>query len=74
MAKPKADPVIKRAKEAFDKSGKSLDEIGAKMGCPSDTARQYVWQLLNRVPDPRISTLRKFAKAVGVELEDLVKK
>jgi hypothetical protein len=30
------------------------------------------WQFLNKVADPRISTLRKFAKAMGVSVEELV--
>jgi DNA-binding phage protein len=42
------------------------------MGSEGTTARKYAWQFLHQVGDPRISTLRKFAKAMGVTLKDLV--
>jgi hypothetical protein len=35
-------------------------------------ARKSAWQLLNKVNDPRISTLRLLAKALGVPVEVLV--
>jgi hypothetical protein len=36
------------------------------------TARRAVWQLLDRTPDPRFSTLVALAAALGVELKDLL--
>jgi transcriptional regulator with XRE-family HTH domain len=41
------------------------------MGSEGETARKAAWQFLNGVGDPRVSTLRKFAAAVGVEMSDL---
>ena len=68
----KHDPVIDRAVKLFEASGKSMDELGREMGFKGDVARKAVWQLFNKVPDPRISTLRRFCKAMGVSIEELV--
>lgn len=70
--KSTADPVMKKVVAIFQKSGKSLDQLGQDMGYEGDVARKAAWQLLNKVDDPRISTLRRFAKAMGVTLKDLV--
>ena len=50
----------------------TLDELGRKMGYPEQTARKSAWQFLRQTNDPRLSMLRKFAKAAGVSLRDLV--
>ena len=71
-AKTEADPVMRKARKLFEQSGKSLDELGLAMESEGDTARKYAWQYLNKVNDPRISTLRRFAKAMGVTLKDLL--
>lgn len=71
-AKATADPAMKKIGKLFEQSGKSLDELGLAMGSSPDTARMYAWQFLNRVDDPRLSSLRKFAKAVGVSVKDLL--
>lgn len=71
MAKKDADPVIDRAVKLFEKSGKSLDELGQAMGFKGEVARKAVWQLFNKVPDPRISTLRRFCAAMGITLAEL---
>lgn len=71
MEKAEADPVLKKARALFEKSGKSLDQLGQEMGFRGETARKAAWQLLNKVSDPRLSTLRRFAKAMGVDLKDL---
>jgi hypothetical protein len=42
------------------------------MGYEGDVARKAAWQFLNKVADPRVSTLRRFAKAVGVDVKELV--
>lgn len=67
-----ADPVMKKVMAIFENSGKSLDQLGREMGYEGDVARKAVWQFLNKVDDPRISTLRRFAKAMDVPLKDLV--
>ena len=44
------------------------------MGFAPEVAKRAVWQFLNKVDDPRISTLRKFAKALGVKVKDLFRR
>lgn len=63
---------MKRAAALFKKSGLTLDELGQRMGIEAKTARMSAWQFLNKTTDPRLSMLGKFAKAVGVSLEELV--
>jgi hypothetical protein len=67
-----ADPVMRRAVRLFEESKQTLEELGAKMGYRGVNGRKSVWQFLNHTADPRLSMLRKFAKAVGVSLSDLV--
>ncbi len=67
-----ADSVMRRANALFEKSGMTLDELGQKMGYAEETARKSAWQFLRQTNDPRLSMLRKFAKAIGVPLRDLV--
>jgi len=67
-----ADVVMVRVNEIFEKSGMTLDELGRKMGYPDETARKSAWQFLRQTNDPRLSMLRKFAKAARVPLRDLV--
>ena len=55
----------------FEQSGKTMDQLGQDMGYSAAVARKAVWQFL-RSKDPRISMLRKFAKAMGVSLQELV--
>lgn len=50
----------------------SLDELGRAMGAEGEVARKSAWQFLNRVNDPKLGTLRRFAKALGIPIEDLV--
>ena len=65
------DPVMAKVRALFEESGLSLHELGIKMGCPPETARQAVWQFL-RTSDPHISVLRRFADAVGIQIGELV--
>lgn len=65
------DPSMPRLRDWLEKSGLTLHELGVKMGYPESVARKAVWQLL-RTADPRIGTLRKFADAAGIPLEELV--
>jgi len=66
------DPAIIKARKLFAKSQKSLDWLGQEMGSSGDVARKAAWQFLNKVNDPRLSTLRKFAKAMGVDVKELL--
>jgi transcriptional regulator with XRE-family HTH domain len=72
MGKDSADPVMRRIRQVFEKSGKSLDQLGKEMGHDGETARKASWQFLNKVDDPRISTLRRFAKAMGIDVKELL--
>ncbi len=74
MKKPDAtDRAISRARDVFAASGKTLDELGVAMGYESGVARKSAWQFLNKTTDPRLSMLRRFAKAMGVSIEELVR-
>jgi hypothetical protein len=45
----------------------------SRPACSSgDVARKAAWQFLNKVNDPRMSTLRRFAKAMGVDVRELL--
>lgn len=49
----------------------TLHELGVRMGFGEGAARQAAFQFL-KSRDPRISTLRRFAMAAGVPVEELV--
>lgn len=72
MSDDAADPAMIRAVMLFDRSGKSLDWLGQAMGYKGDVARKSAWQFLNKTTDPRLSMLRRFAKAMGVPITELV--
>lgn len=72
MKQPTAEAVLAKARKLLEKSEMTLDELGQKMGYESGTARRAVWQLLNKTPDPRFSTLTRLADALGVSLKDLL--
>jgi hypothetical protein len=72
MAKMRIDPAMKKAAEIFSASGKSLDQLGTEMGYEGDVARKAAWQFLNKTADPRLSTIRRFAKAMGIPLQELI--
>ena len=69
---PAMDKAMRRAQELFDRSGKTLDELGVAMGYEGEVARKSAWQFLRKTTDPRLSMLRRFAKAMGVSIEELV--
>lgn len=73
MGKEKrTDPVMEVVRERFKNSGLSMQEIGERMGYAPTSARQAVSQFL-KSGDPQISMLRRFAEAVGVSLQTLLK-
>ncbi|HXH94240.1 MAG TPA: helix-turn-helix transcriptional regulator [Thermoanaerobaculia bacterium] len=72
MAKDATDQAMLKARKLFEKSGKSLDELGQAMGYEGDVARKAAWQFLNKTADPRLSMLRRFAKAMDVAPEELI--
>jgi transcriptional regulator with XRE-family HTH domain len=72
-AKNADDPAmakIRRLWAAKQQEGWTQTELGKRMGYPDSSARQSVSQFLN-VHDPKVSTLRRFAKALDIPLADL---
>ena len=67
-----ADHVRRKAIKLFEKSGMTLEELGLKMGYTTGTARRAAWQLLNKVSDPRLSTVEKLAEALGCQPKHLL--
>jgi hypothetical protein len=49
----------------------SLQALGERMGFPAESARKSAWQFL-QCKVPRLDTLRRFAAASGVSIEELV--
>jgi len=70
--KPPPDPAMARIVAKFEASKMTLDELGQKMGYPSDTARKSAWQFIQKTGDPRISMLRKAAAALEIPLGELI--
>ena len=68
-----ADVVMDNLRNAFERSGMTLNELGEGLGYAGPTARKRAWSLLYRTSDPRISTLLAVADALGVKISDLVK-
>jgi len=64
-AKPAADPAMARALAVFTASGKTLEELRLAMGYAPDMARKSAWRFLNKTANPRLSMLRRLAKATG---------
>ncbi len=71
MEEKREDPTMAKIRARFEKSGLSLHDLGLKMGYPEETARQSAWQFM-KTGDPRISMLRRFAKAMGLSAKDLI--
>jgi len=66
------DPVMDAVRKRFSDSGMTQQQLGEKMGYPVESARKSVSQFLQS-GDPQISMLRRFAQAVGVPLNRLLK-
>lgn len=64
-------PVLQNARLAAQQSGLSYRQIGVRMGYPPASARQVVWNFLNR-PNTSVAKLKRFAEAVGVEAGSLL--
>ena len=61
-------------KAALKESGLSLQQVGEAMGHPPIHARTAVWTLLNRINNPTIESLVRFANAIGYKFEGVFKK
>ena len=68
-----ADHVMDNIRNAFQRSGLTLNELGRGLGYDGPTATKRAWFLLYRTSDPRISTVLAVAKTLGVNIGDLVK-
>ena len=68
-----ADRVMDNIRNAFERSGITLNELGQGLGYDGPTATKRAWFLLYRTSDPRISTVLAVAKTLGVKIGDLVK-
>ena len=68
-----ADSVMDNIRNAFERSGMTLEELGEGLGYESPTARKRAWFLLYRTSDPRISTVLAVAQTLGVKVGDLAK-
>lgn len=61
-----------RMREAFERSGLTLSDLGKKMGLDPDRSRQSVWNLLNRSEDPSLSRVFRFCRATGITIDELL--
>ena len=62
---------LEKARRAVAESWLTHQQIGERMGCPPESARQTVSRFL-RSRNPSIAMLRKLAKALGVQPGDLL--
>jgi hypothetical protein len=60
-------------RNAFQRSGLTLNDLGEGLGYDGSTAKKRAWLLLYRTSDPRISTVIAVADTLGVKINDLVK-
>ena len=68
-----ANRVMDNIRNAFERSGMTLNELGEGLGYDGPTAKKRAWLLLYRTSDPRISTVLAVAQTLGVKISDLVK-
>ena len=61
----------RKAWERLQNNGWTQQKLGEAMGYPAPSARKSVSQFL-RSHDPSISVLRRFAKAAGLPLGQLI--
>jgi hypothetical protein len=60
-----------KAKQVMKDAGLTYQQVGEKMGYPPEAARQMVYKIIHG-RNPSIHKLVTFAKAVGVQVEDLL--
>jgi hypothetical protein len=61
-----------KVRTQFERSKLTLHDLGMKMGYPPESARKSAWQFIDRTDDPRVSMLRRFAKAMDLPLAELL--
>ena len=62
-----ADRVMDNIRNAFERSGITLNELGQGLGYDGPTATKRAWFLLNRTSDPRISTVLSYRQNAGCQ-------
>jgi transcriptional regulator with XRE-family HTH domain len=65
------DPSMRKVRKLLKASGMTQQQLGELMGYPAASARQSVSQFL-RSSNPQIDTLRRFAKALGERLDEVL--
>ena len=63
--------ILEKARQAVARSGLTHQQIGQRMGCPPESARQTVSRFLLS-PNPSVLMLKRLAKALGVNPGDLL--
>lgn len=61
-----------RVRDHFEKSRLTLHDLGLRMGYSEESARKSAWQFIKKTDDPRLSMLRRFADAMGIDVQELV--
>lgn len=72
-ADPNDDPAMARVRVLWAEKkneGWTQQRLGELMGYPTDSARKSVNQFF-KTHDPKVSTLRRFAKALGITPAEL---
>src|SRR5438552_1848591 len=72
MEGKREDSSMAKVRRQFEKAGLSLHDLGLKMGYAPEIARQSAFQFM-KSGDPRISMLRRFAKAMRMDVMDLLR-
>jgi hypothetical protein len=72
MKSSRPELVMEKVRALFDGSTKTLEELGVAMGYDEGRARKSAWQFIHKTSDPRLSMLFKFAKAMDVEMKELL--
>ncbi len=62
-----ADRVMDNIRNAFERSGITLNELGQGLGYDGPTATKRAWSLLYRTSDPRISTVLSCSQNTGCQ-------
>ena len=68
-----ADRVMDNIRDAFERSGMTLNELGEGLGYDGPTAKKRAWFLLYRTSDPRISTVLAVVETLDIKIGDLAK-
>ena len=62
-----ADGVMDNIRNAFERSGMTLNELGEGLGYDGPTGKKRAWFLLYRTSDPRISTVLSCGQSPGCQ-------